>query len=145
VPSVVRFVQQIPKSPTGKILKRVLRQEAVEQARSRRRRRVSEGEAKRWIADWLARHLDAPPPAGSADVSFADLGMDSLKVVRFVHTLNEWLGARLEPTAPFSYPTVAAMARHLASWREASAEDEALDESEEATAALVRELDQINR
>jgi long-chain acyl-CoA synthetase len=145
-PSIVRFVQQIPKSPTGKILKRVLRQEAVEQRRNRTRAYVSEEEARRWIFRWLADNLETPPPTGSTDVPLADLGLDSLRAVRFVESLNEWLGINLEPTAPWSYSTIAAMARHVAKGREDQPRDGHPDASDKAAEVLVlAELNQVNR
>ena len=145
-PSVMRFVQSIPKSPTGKILKRVLRQEAAEQARNRARRRVTEDEVKRWIANWLASHLETPPSPNSANVSFADLRHELLRIVRFTQDLNRWLGSSLELTAPWSHPTAAAMAQHLANWREAQAESENPGNSEDIAEALVlTELDKLNR
>jgi long-chain acyl-CoA synthetase len=146
VPSTVRFVQQIPKSPTGKILKRVLRQEVVEQRRNRTRRRVSEEEARRWILGWLADHLEMPPPTNSADVPLATLGLDSLRAVRFVESLNEWLGINLEPTAPWSYSTIRTMARHVAKWQEVQATFNDLDASDAAAEVLVlAELNLLNR
>jgi long-chain acyl-CoA synthetase len=146
VPSIVRFVQQIPKSPTGKILKRVLRQEAVDQRRNRARQYVSEEEARRWILRWLADNLEMPPPTGSTEVPLADLGLDSLRAVRFVESLNEWLGINLEPTAPWSYSTITAMARHVAKGREDQPRHSHPDASDKAAEVLVlAELNQVNR
>lgn len=146
VPSIIRFVQEIPKSPTGKILKRVLRQEVVEQRRNRTRRRVNEQEARRWILGWLADNLETPPPTDSLQVPMANLGLDSLRAVRLVQGLNEWLDMNLEPTAPWSYATIAAMARHVAKGPELQADDNNLANSERAAEILVlAELKQLNR
>jgi long-chain acyl-CoA synthetase len=146
VPAVVRFVAQIPKSPTGKILKRVLRQEAVEQKLKRTSTQVSEDEAKRWILAWLADHLDTPPPINSADVALADLGMDSLRAVLFVQSVNETFGIQLEPTATWTFTTTTAMARRIAGWRtNRGAQDGSPGRDEVAEALVLAELNRLNR
>jgi long-chain acyl-CoA synthetase len=145
VPAIVRFVQDIPKSPTGKILKRVLRQQAADRTLDRARKHVSEGEAECWILDWLADNLQTPPPTSSVDIPLADLGLDSMRAVLLVQSLNAWLGIDLEPTAPWTYATTAALAKSVALPDDGTASD-VFGTREKATEALVlAELDRLNR
>ncbi|MGB9370039.1 MAG: AMP-binding protein [Xanthobacteraceae bacterium] len=146
VPAIVRFVQEIPKSPTGKILKRVLRQQAADRTLNRTRKHVSEEAAKRWILDWLADNLETPPPTNSPDIALADLGLDSMRAVLLVQSLNAWLGIDLEPTAPWTYSTTTAMARCVASGPNDQGASSTLATKDQATEALVlAELNRVNR
>ena len=56
-------------------------------------------------------------PAGElppSDVGFFDLGLDSVAVVNFGAILERELGLRPEPTLMFEYPTLSALAAHIA-------------------------------
>lgn len=45
---------------------------------------------------------------------FASYGMSSMAAVSMAGDLEDWLGFRLSPTLAWDYPTVEALARHLA-------------------------------
>ncbi len=45
---------------------------------------------------------------------FLELGMGSLDAVEIAAALERWLGRQLSPTAIYNYPTIAALARWLA-------------------------------
>jgi acyl carrier protein len=45
---------------------------------------------------------------------FASYGISSLEAVYLVGKLEEWLGLALEPTLLWDYPTIDALAEHLA-------------------------------
>ena len=47
-------------------------------------------------------------------VSFSRYGLDSSASIAMTSELSDWLGRELDPTINYSYPTVAALAKHLA-------------------------------
>lgn len=117
VPALVRFVAEIPKGPTGKILKRVLRGRAVAGVRTavRKARTVTRAEAETWIDQWLLTNLNLRSGLGDRhQVAFADLGMDSIIAVKLAHDLALWLGREIEITVAWNFPTTEALANHLA-------------------------------
>jgi acyl transferase domain-containing protein/thioesterase domain-containing protein/pyruvate/2-oxoglutarate dehydrogenase complex dihydrolipoamide acyltransferase (E2) component/non-ribosomal peptide synthetase component F/aryl carrier-like protein len=54
----------------------------------------------------------------SADLTFFELGMDSISLVRFVHVVSEKLAISLPETIVFDYPTIGAFAQYLATQQE---------------------------
>lgn len=108
------FVAEIPKSRTGKVLKRVLRERyrpasAPEAAPAR-----SAAELERRIVQWIEKHVYA---AAFVDPSapFADCGFNSLLAVELAADLSRWLGRPINPTIAWNYPTPAALSRYLVS------------------------------
>ncbi len=67
-----------------------------------------------WCIAYLTRTLDLPNVKIDAAVPFARLGLDSATSVWFIVALEEWLGVELTPDIVFEYPTIADLARHLA-------------------------------
>ena len=117
VPASIRFVAEIPRGPTGKILKRVLRERAVADVRTdaRTERMVTRAEAETWIDQWLVTNLKLRSGLSERqNVAFADLGMDSIFAVKFAHELAVWLGREIEITLAWNFPTTDALASHLA-------------------------------
>lgn len=135
VPSAVEFVTSIPKNPTGKVLKRVLRQEnscsrsncvvstntetpkPVETKPAESLNHVSAQTAEsieNWIIDWLVRKLSIEAKSFDPSKSFADYGLDSVRAVKLAQDLSDWLGHSLEATIVWNFSTVQSLARHLA-------------------------------
>jgi FkbH-like protein len=74
-----------------------------------------EGVILRQLKTVVAVILDYPDPAVlDDDVTFFELGVDSIRMVGFVEDLSARLALDLEETVLFDYPTLAAMARHVA-------------------------------
>ena len=122
-PSVVELVAELPKSPTGKILKRVLREEAeqAEQANSapksirpRPGQRERQAAIESWLVTWLARHFAVDAPRLPPDGPLTAHGLTSVFAVNLAQGLSDWLGEPVQPVITFSYPSIAALARHLA-------------------------------
>ena len=158
-PAVVNFASDIPKSPTGKILKRVLRDRArsAERTTPPHQSHASRNDVKRWIHAWLLANLDAGANLHfDSRTAFADLGMDSILAVRLARELGGWLGRPVEVTAAWSFPSEEAMAEHVvreALWPTAGGfsdrscenlSDENLSD-EAARLLLMAELEQLNR
>lgn len=150
-PTALRFVEEIPKGPTGKILKRVLREQAVAGGRAaeRKERSVTKAEAEGWINDWLLANLDSQIELELHQaIAFADLGLDSILAVRLAKELSDWLGREVAITVAWNFPNTEALAEHLATRSSSGlgAEyDFALLSDADAEAALLAELQELNR
>jgi len=126
VPSVIQFVESLPKGKTGKILKRVLREE---QTVNRRPQTVETGHALsenletghalslpstsallRWLTEWLRENLGE---AVAVDKPFNEYGLTSLLAVKWVAALNEWLGTTHQPMMVWNYPTIETLVNYL--------------------------------
>jgi acyl carrier protein len=62
----------------------------------------------------LARVLSLAPSRIDNDKAFGAMGLDSLMAVTFVRRLSASLGILLPATAAFNYPTISALALHVA-------------------------------
>lgn len=116
VPADLEFVATLPRSPAGKVLKRVLR-EQCELATMRESLTAtvdSPEHLEARIMDWLRTNLDLEPSSLDARGTFADFGMTSLLTVRLAADLSVWLGRTVEPTVGWRFPTIRSLAGHLA-------------------------------
>jgi long-chain acyl-CoA synthetase len=113
VPARVRLVASVPRSPTGKVLKRVLREEHSGPARGPRRPAPSAAAVAGWLESWLREQLPAAGPLAH-DVPLREYGLDSPRAVLLAAALGEWLGLALPVTLAWSHPTLGALARFLA-------------------------------
>jgi amino acid adenylation domain-containing protein len=120
VPSLVELVDSLPKGRTGKILKKVLREQW--RPRSSMRDESSNQNAghrspesiKKWISDWLETELALEPETIETDSSFVNYGLNSTLAVMLAQDLSDWLGQAMEPdleislstTLAFNYPTI---------------------------------------
>jgi acyl carrier protein len=71
-----------------------------------------------WIEGWLARELKLPRDDIAASKTFVRYGMDSVHAMMLVGDLEEHLKRRLPPTLAWTYPTIEALAGHLAETQE---------------------------
>jgi acyl carrier protein len=78
-------------------------------------RKITASEAEAWLVQRIAARLHLPQPQVHVTTPFTDFGMSSVDVVEIAADLESWIGRRLSPTAIYNYPTVAALARWLAS------------------------------
>lgn len=135
VPADVIFVSSIPKNPTGKILKRLLREEnscpveAVKVLKTEHvginnvSKAIAISESKQpnieqvtnWIIDWMLKKLTISENRVDRNKSFADYGLDSVRAVKLADDLSNWLQREILPTVTWNFPTVDALARHLGS------------------------------
>ncbi len=70
------------------------------------------------IEDWLVGQIAGllSVPAEDVDVRepLVSFGLSSQEMVILAGDLEEWLGRQLSPTLAWEYPTIEALARHLA-------------------------------
>ncbi|MCP4700191.1 MAG: AMP-binding protein [Gammaproteobacteria bacterium] len=126
VPSVIKFVDSLPKGRTGKILKRILREQNAQTTTSDVEKHALPDNAdvpspssrtheaiKNWIADWLAENLELDIDLIETDKLFGDYGITSILAVNLARDLGDWLGCSLEPVISWNFPSIEAMAHHL--------------------------------
>jgi acyl-CoA synthetase (AMP-forming)/AMP-acid ligase II/acyl carrier protein len=77
-------------------------------------RQASAAEIESWLIQRITARLRLAPGDVKVTTPFLELGMGSLDAVEIVAALERWLGRRLSPTAIYNYPTIAALARWLA-------------------------------
>jgi long-chain acyl-CoA synthetase len=123
VPSVIEFVASLPKNPTGKILKRVLREEKSGKraeamppgasAGTESASRHTAASIQSWLTNWLARALQVEPRDIDVCRSFFDYDIDSLGLVSLNQDLGRWLGCSLDITAAWNFPTVESLTNYV--------------------------------
>ncbi|MEP7272107.1 MAG: phosphopantetheine-binding protein, partial [Acidobacteriota bacterium] len=138
VPDEVAFLEEIPRSPTGKVLKRILRQRHP--ANSIRTTFLPIGNdrsdaprasaARDWIAQWLTDTLCIQRGEVDAEKSFFDYGLTSSQAMKLASDAGEWLGMSLGATIAWRFPTVDELARHLADPRSNPEGDESAPRAE---------------
>ena len=109
VPAEVTFVEALPRNRSGKVLKRVLRDTYVPSG-------PGAGvvndlcELTDRMARWLAERLDTDAGGIELDRPFADYGVTSALGVELAVEVTRWTSRVLPHTAPWSFPTIAALA-----------------------------------
>jgi len=71
-------------------------------------------EIQAWIVSYLAETLEIDPDEINVTIPFDRYGLDSSVAIGLTGDLEDWLGRKLDPTLLYDYPTVEALARHLA-------------------------------
>ena len=117
VPSFIKFVNELPKSNTGKVLKRVLRdgkdisfdnievQDKLILSNKESSLEFNESEIEQWILNWLNCNLDE---VNSFDYnkSLIEYGLSSLKAVSMADALSQWLKKDIEAVVLWNYPSI---------------------------------------
>ncbi len=76
------------------------------------------GELCHEVQLWVADKLDVEPHHVTLDVTFADLGIDSVEAVELMKHLQERVGRPIPAIKMLRYPTVKALMEHLAAERQ---------------------------
>jgi acyl-CoA synthetase (AMP-forming)/AMP-acid ligase II/acyl carrier protein len=71
-------------------------------------------EIQQWIIYWLSQKLKLEPWAIDPSKALADYGLDSVTAVELAEGLGNWLGQSLDMTLAWNFPTIEALATHLA-------------------------------
>ncbi len=71
-------------------------------------------EIEDWLVAYLATELETSPDQMDVTVPFDRFGLSSATAVFMIGNLEEWLGQEVDPTLPYDYPTIQALARRLA-------------------------------
>jgi acyl carrier protein len=75
---------------------------------------VSVDSFKSWLIGWLGEELAVDHLPINPAHSFLSYGMDSVQAMSMVGDLEAKFGRRLPPTLAWDYPTIDALAEHLA-------------------------------
>jgi acyl carrier protein len=67
-----------------------------------------------WLVSYLAESLEIEKDKVEVAIPFDRYGLDSSAAVGLTGDLQDWLGYELEPTLLYDYPTIEALAQHLA-------------------------------
>ena len=70
-------------------------------------------EIQAWLVSYLADMLEIDSSEVDITIPFDSYGLDSAAAVGLTGDLEDWLGCEIDPTLPYDYPTIEAMARHL--------------------------------
>jgi long-chain acyl-CoA synthetase len=114
IPSAILFVDALPKSPTGKILKRVLRDERRHAIPAPPPRSAGAIEIEMWVREWITDNLEVDGNTVAADRSFFEYGMTSLTGLKLSAQLGEWLGRPMEDVLVWNHGTVDALVKYAA-------------------------------
>ena len=67
-----------------------------------------------WLVSHIAEHLKIEPSKIDLKEPLTRYGMDSVQAVNLAENLASWLGRELSPMLAYEYPTIEALAQHLA-------------------------------
>ncbi|MFL6623506.1 MAG: acyl carrier protein [Sulfurifustaceae bacterium] len=68
-----------------------------------------------WIVNYLAKRLNVAPSSIKREVVFSEYGVDSMLAVVMSGDIANWTGEEVLPNVLYEYPTVKALAEHIAS------------------------------
>ncbi|MBD0301337.1 MAG: acyl carrier protein [Tolypothrix sp. T3-bin4] len=74
----------------------------------------SAAEIQTWIVFYLAQLLEIDPDEVDVKVAFDQYGLDSSAAVGMTGDLEDWVERKIDPTLLYDYPTIQALAQHLA-------------------------------
>lgn len=152
LPAQIEFTSELPKGPTGKVLKRVLRERSQVVA-SPERMRLNQNEIPQTVTSvreledrvisWLAAALEVDPRFITRTVPFSELGVTSLMAVELAGKLCAWLGQSVAPTIAWQFSTVESLVQHCC--RKNHAEEQKTPESNQSgTAQLQHAIDELS-
>jgi alkylation response protein AidB-like acyl-CoA dehydrogenase/acyl-CoA synthetase (AMP-forming)/AMP-acid ligase II/thioesterase domain-containing protein/acyl carrier protein len=67
-----------------------------------------------WLAEWIAKELKIELAAIDTRKSFFNYGLDSVMTVSLAVDIEDWLGRQIPITLAWDYPSIKALAQHLA-------------------------------
>ena len=74
----------------------------------------SAAEIQAWIASYLAQLLEIDQDEVDVTIPFDQYGLDSSAAVGMTGDLEDWVERKIDPTLLYDYPTIEALAQHLA-------------------------------
>ncbi len=80
---------------------------------------ATEPDIQAWCAAYLRKALKLPAANIDVHADFASIGLDSAESVFFVAAIEDWLGLELASDTAMEHPTIADLARFVASRLEA--------------------------
>ncbi|NEO41305.1 MAG: acyl carrier protein [Moorea sp. SIOASIH] len=71
-------------------------------------------EIQGWLVSYMAELLEIEPDEVDVTIPFDRYGLDSSAAVGLTGDLEDWLLTELDPTLMYDYPTIEALAKHVA-------------------------------
>ncbi|MBQ4803346.1 amino acid adenylation domain-containing protein [Aquimarina sp. MMG015] len=112
IPEIFYSVSTIPLSANGKIDKRALLLNKGEVLKSNVKFESPKNEIQKKLAELLRTELNEDAKIGVHD-NFFDLGLNSIKLLRFLELINSTFNEELMPEVLFEYPSVFELAKIL--------------------------------
>jgi acyl carrier protein len=75
---------------------------------------MSKTEIQSWLVSYMAELLEIDPDEVEVTIPFDRYGLESSAAVGLTGDLQDWLGYNIDPTLLYDYPTIEALAQHLA-------------------------------
>lgn len=115
VPADLEFVDTLPKSRSGKVLKRILResQRGAEPAATGAPKVTSRTELEQRIAGWLTDRLGIERQSIDYRRPFAEYGLNSVLAVALAEDLSRWTAQPVIPTITWHFSTISSLVSRL--------------------------------
>ena len=119
IPSMVNFITALPKAKSGKILKRVLREQVNLNSQttpsiSTHSKSLSVELIQQWIREWLSKQFKLAIEDIQMDKAFAEYGLTSILTMKLMRDLGSRSERTADPVVAWHYPTVKLLANYLA-------------------------------
>ena len=75
---------------------------------------LSASEIQLWLVNYLAELLEVDSSEINPAAPFTSHGLNSLSTAGMASDLAQWLGKEISPDSAYQYPTIEALATHLA-------------------------------
>jgi acyl carrier protein len=66
-----------------------------------------------WLIERVADYVEIPAAQVDPDLTFVEIGLDSVYSLTLCGEAEDWYGCELDPTATRDYTTITALAGHL--------------------------------
>jgi amino acid adenylation domain-containing protein/FkbM family methyltransferase len=113
VPSVIVWVEQMPRTPSGKIDRKALKTIEREAGRATGNYEAPRNQREEKLVEIWSDVLDSPKERIGIDDNFFRLGGHSLRAVRLVSRIHRTFGQEIPVTEVFKIPTIRAMSERL--------------------------------
>ena len=74
----------------------------------------TETDIQNWLVSYLAELLEIPQKEISITLPFERYGLDSSAAILLIGEFEDWLDFEMDPTLLYDYPTIEALAQHMA-------------------------------
>lgn len=110
---------------------------AADEAAPQQPATVGAGAIRSFLVERIARRLHLEPAALDSRQPLASFGLDSLSAVQLAGELEEWLQRPLSPVLIYDYPSIDALALHLAGEDSTATGETALSDRNRAEIAVI--------
>jgi len=118
IPSTVNFIAALPKAKSGKILKRVLREQVdlglqAPPSGTTNSESLSVELIQQWIMEWLSKQFKLAIEEIQIDKAFTEYGLTSILTMKLMRDLGSRSERAVDPVVAWHYPTTELLANYL--------------------------------